>query len=231
MTYTCTVSKYTNYRLSVDNCHGFHNILQWMSPLKLYIVAQGNLGQWQNFHPLGPSPSHYWAIVSLPYSPVVPRGLQATRVRHWHTPLSPQDYVCNDPALQRPRRLAQLPSPHEANTGQSLSLSGSLCAMDLDQQTQHDIMDSVTMLDNFLVDMQLQSVDIPTSCVYWDQGFGILLHHFQPKVLLQQRINTYSFVAGDTSYFQWPMLLLSCCYKWANRNFPSDWQDFSHSNF
>ena len=32
----------------------------------------------------------------------------------------------------------------------------------------------------------------------WHQGFGFLLHHFQPdSEVLLERINTYSFIAGD----------------------------------
>ena len=75
--------------------------------------------------------------------------------------------------------------------------------MDLDQSEghQHDLMDYETA-NKHAVDMQLamqilRSVDLAQTCVNWDQGFVFLLHHFQPEVLLEQHINTYSFLAGD----------------------------------
>ena len=96
-----------------------------------------------------------------------------------------------------------LPSPQATDTEQSPSQALHM-PMDLDQPYghQHDLMDSETM-NKHAVDMQLamqilQSVDLPPTCVNWDQGFGFLLHHFQPdSEVLLKRINTYSFIAGD----------------------------------
>ena len=83
-------------------------------------------------------------IVSQPSSPVVSRGLPTTRARR--APISLQDYVRDDPALQLSARALGL--------------------------------------------------DYHLSMRIW-----ILLHHFQPDVLLEQRINTFSFIAGDARQF------------------------------
>ena len=134
---------------------------------------------------------------------MVSRGLPTTRARK--APISLQDYIRDDPAqvlqVQRLRRRPRLPSQHATDTEQSPS-QDIPTPMDLDQPEGHhdDLMDSENTNES-AVEMQpamqiLQSVDLPETCVNWDQGFGFLLHHSQPEVLLEQHINRFSFATS-----------------------------------